>query len=129
MAISASTAAKARRPVRLDDVERAGRGEAFQHPLVDRARIDAAAEIGEVGERLFAARLDNALHRLAADAAQRRQRVIDRIALDLEIDAAERLIDGGSTLRPSRSASARNSASLSVLPMSSVIDAARNSTG
>ena len=41
----------------------------------------------------------------------------------------ERLIDGGSTLMPSRSASARNSASLSVLPMSSVIDAARNSTG
>ena len=42
---------------------------------------------------------------------------------------AERLIDGGSTLIPRRSASARNSASLSVLPMSSVMVAARNSTG
>ena len=43
--------------------------------------------------------------------------------------APERLTDGGSTLMPSRTASARNSESLSVLPMSSVIDAAMNSTG
>src|SRR5260221_627471 len=41
----------------------------------------------------------------------------------------DRLIDGGSTVMPRRAASARNSASLSVLPMLSVIEAARNSTG
>jgi hypothetical protein len=41
----------------------------------------------------------------------------------------ERLTDGGSIFTPSRSASERNSDSLSVLFNSSVIDAARNSTG
>ena len=39
------------------------------------------------------------------------------------------LIEGGATSTPSRRASLRNSASLSVFPLSSVIDAARNSTG
>ena len=48
------------RPVRLERVEGAGGGEAFQHPLVDRARIDAAGEVGQVGERLVAARRDDA---------------------------------------------------------------------
>ena len=64
----------------------------------------------------------------AADALQRRQRVEDGAVADLEV-APERLTLGASTLMPSRCASARNSESLSVLPMSSVIDAARNSTG
>ena len=40
------------RPVLLDGVESAGGDQAFQHPLVDRARIDAAGEIGQIGERL-----------------------------------------------------------------------------
>jgi len=90
--------------------------------------MNAAAEIGKVGERLFAARGDDAVDRLPADAAQRRKRVMDRVAVDVEFDA--RAVDRGRLdLRPSRSASARNSASLSVLPMSSVIDRGQNSTG
>ena len=48
------------RPVRLERIERAGGGKAFQHPLVDGARIDAAGEVGEIGERLVAARGDDA---------------------------------------------------------------------
>ena len=117
------------RAVGLDRVEGAGGGEAFQHALVDGARIDAAAEIGKVGERPFAARGNDALDRLPADAAQRGQRVDRSCCLRHRTRTPERLIDGGSTLSRSRSASARNSESLSVLPMSSVIDAARNSTG
>ena len=38
------------RAIVLDRIERAGGGETLQHPLVDRARIDAAGEIGEIGE-------------------------------------------------------------------------------
>ena len=34
----------------LERVEGAGGGQAFQHALVDRARIDARGEIGEIGE-------------------------------------------------------------------------------
>ena len=41
---------KTARAVRLEAIERAGGGEAFEHALVDGARTDAAAEIGEVGE-------------------------------------------------------------------------------
>ena len=44
-------------------------------------------------------------------------------------NVAERLTEGASSLTPSRCASPRNSLSLSVLLISSVIDAARNSTG
>ncbi len=72
------------RAVRLERIEGAGGGEAFQHALVDRARIDAAGEVGEIGERLVAARRDDAVDRLPADAFERRERVIDRVALDLE---------------------------------------------
>ena len=75
------------RAVFLDRVEGAGGDQAFQHALVDRARIDAAGEIGEIGERPLAARRENALDRLAADAAQRRERVVDGIAVDVEFDA------------------------------------------
>ena len=75
------------RPVAVECIERAGGREAFQHPLVDRARIDAAREIGEIGERLVAARRNDRVDRLGADAVQRRQRIVDRLALDLEGDA------------------------------------------
>ena len=44
------------RAVVLQRIEGAGGGEAFQHALVDGARIDAVGEIGKVGERLLAAR-------------------------------------------------------------------------
>ena len=44
-------------------------------------------EIGEIGERPLAARGDDRLDRLLADAFERRQRVDDRVALDLELDA------------------------------------------
>ena len=84
---------KSARAVFLDGVEGAGGDEAFQHALVDRARIDAAGEIGKIGERPLAARGENALDRLAADAAQRRQRVVDGVARDIEFDA--RAIDRG----------------------------------
>ena len=36
----------------FERVEGAGGGKAFQHALVDGARIDAAGEIGQIGERL-----------------------------------------------------------------------------
>ena len=44
-------------------------------------------EIGKVGERPVAARGDDAVDRLAADAAQRRERVVDGVAVDVEVDA------------------------------------------
>ena len=37
--------------VALERIEGAGRDQAFQHALVDRARIDAGGEVGEIGER------------------------------------------------------------------------------
>ena len=40
------------RPVAIELVERAGSRKAFQHALVDGARIDAVREVGEIGERL-----------------------------------------------------------------------------
>ena len=76
------------RAVRLDRVEGAGGGEAFQHALVDRARIDAAGEVREVRKRPLAARRDDRLDRLRADALERRERVVDAsFAFDLEGDA------------------------------------------
>jgi hypothetical protein len=74
------------RAVAFDTIERAGGGEAFQHPLVDSARIHAAAKIGKVGEGTLAARGDDALHRLPPDPAQRGQGVMDGVAVDLEFD-------------------------------------------
>ena len=74
------------RAIGLDAVERASGGKAFQHPLIDGARIDATAKIRKVGESVVAARRDNALDCLAAHAAQRRQGVMDGIALDLKFD-------------------------------------------
>ena len=68
-------------------------------------------------------------HRRGPHALQRRERVVDRRVVRHRTPTPERLIDGGSILTPSRCASARNSESLSVLFSSSVIDAARNSTG
>ena len=79
------------RAVWLQRIERAGGGEAFEHALVDGARIDAAREIDEVAERLRPARSDNRFHRLRADAFERRQRVTDGALLDLELHA--RVID------------------------------------
>ena len=75
------------RAVGFELVEGAGGDQAFQHALVDDARIDAAGEIGEVGERPLAARRDDVLDRLRADALERRERVDDAFALDLELDA------------------------------------------
>ena len=49
--------------------------------------------------------------------------------IDAETFFKKAFTEGGAILMPSRSASERKSASLSVLPMSSVIEAARNSTG
>ena len=65
------------RPVGLQFVERAGGDQAFQRALVDDLRVDAPAEIGEVAERLVAARRDQVLDRLRADALDRGQRIED----------------------------------------------------
>ena len=60
------------RAIRLDAIEGAGGGEAFQHPLVERARVDAAGKIREIAERPVARR-DDRFHRLASHAFQRRR--------------------------------------------------------
>src|SRR5260370_33099467 len=65
----------AARAIRLNAVERASGGKAFQHPLIDGARINAAAEIPKVGKSALAARRDDGLDRLAAPRTHRRQRV------------------------------------------------------
>ena len=44
-------AGKSARAVRLEFVEGAGRGKAFDDALVDRARIDARGEVADAGER------------------------------------------------------------------------------
>ena len=110
------------------------RGEALERLLVDLARIDAAGDIGERGERPSAARLDDRprlrfAHALDGAREHRRSPSRRRAGAHVEIDAREALTEGGATSMPSRCASARNSASLSVLPLSSVIEAARNSAG
>ena len=69
------------RAVALEFVEGAGGGEAFQHALVDRARIDARGEVGEIGERPLFARFDDGFHRLLADAFERGERIDDGLAL------------------------------------------------
>ena len=76
------------RAVGLERIERPGGGKALEHPLVDGARIDAAGEIGKVGKGPFAARGKDTFDGLAADAPERRERVVDGVALDLEFDAA-----------------------------------------
>ena len=76
------------RAVGLELVEGAGGGEAFQHALVDGARIDAVGEVGEIGERPVAARGDDRFDRLPADALERGERVDDGVAVDLEGHAA-----------------------------------------
>ncbi|VCU09306.1 hypothetical protein RHODGE_RHODGE_02480 [Rhodoplanes serenus] len=73
--------------VGLDAVEGAGRREILQHPLVDLARIDAMREVREVAERPLAASRHDGLHRLPADALDGGERVEDRVAVDVEVDA------------------------------------------
>ena len=81
------------------------------------------------GERLFAALRDDVLDRRVADALDGGQRIEDAVLADLEV--AERGHAPKAARRRCRGACAswRKSASLSVFDMSSVIDAARNSTG
>ena len=80
-------AGKTRARFGLEFIEGAGLREAFQHALVNGARIDARGEIGEIDELGGAPRLDDRVDRLLADALERGERVNDRIAIDLEIDA------------------------------------------
>ena len=74
-------------PVALEIVERAGGDEAFQHPLVDRARIDAPGEVGEVAEQALGARRDDASTAARADAFEGAERIDGCVAGDVEIDA------------------------------------------
>ena len=92
------------RAVRLERVEGAGGGEAFQHPLVDGARIDPAGEIAEVREPLIA-RLDDRFDGGTADAFDGGERIPDGGAGDVELDA--RAIDRGRLDRDAEAA--RNS--------------------
>src|SRR6478736_5455999 len=65
-------------------VEGAGRGKALDDALVDRARIDPRGEVADAGERLVAARGDDDLDGLRADALERGERVVDGVVADLE---------------------------------------------
>jgi len=81
-----STAATARSPLALDAIEGARRREAFEHALVDGAWIDAAGEIGQIREGMVGARRHDRLDRLASHALEGRQRVVDGVAGDVELD-------------------------------------------
>ena len=106
--------------------------QALQRALVDGARVDALGEIEEVAERPVAGAPRRWLAPPAADALDGRQRIADADSpspsVDLEV-APERLTRAA---RPRcRAAAPRGGipTSLSVLSMSSVMDAAMNSTG
>ncbi len=75
------------RPIVVEFVEGPRRRKAFQHALVDRARIDPRCEIRDRRERLVASRFDDLLHRLSTDTLERRERVEDLALADLEGDA------------------------------------------
>ncbi len=121
--------------------------------LFKRLRLEAAREIGEILVGAVCRALsDDGFDRARADVLQRRERVADRAALAWpswfapfgrlagELEGATKvggsarkstsdaLTHGGLTAMPLRRASLANIASLSVLAISSVIDAARNSS-
>ena len=73
--------------VRLERVEGARLHQAFERPPVDQLRIDARGEIRQVLEGLRAARRDDVLDHLRADALQRGERVDDALAVRVEGDA------------------------------------------
>ena len=75
------------RTICIEGIERAGGGKAFQHPFVDRVRVDAPREIGQVDKRPLAAGMDDRLDCLAADTFECGERVMDGRTLHLEIDA------------------------------------------
>ena len=90
--------------VRLELVERAGGGETFQHALVDRARIDAPGEVGEVGERALArAPRRSPSTACAADALERRKRIMDGVARRRRNRRRSDSPRAASTLMPRRS--------------------------
>ena len=67
-----------RRPVGVERVERAGRGEAFELAAVEQLGIDPLGEIVEALERPVRLALgDQRLHRLLADALERAERIAD----------------------------------------------------
>ena len=88
-----SIAAKRARAVWLKPVERAGSGEAFQHALVDGARVDAVREVGQVGKGLVAAAPRRSIPPLARRRLERGERVMDGVAVDIECDAGA--VDAG----------------------------------
>ena len=121
------------RPIGLQRVEGAGGGQRLQRALVERLGVEPPGEVGEVLERAVGGALgDDGLDRLRADVLQRRQRVADGAGAVRSAPArkstSEALTQGGRMAMPDFLASAANMASLSVLPQSSVIDAARNSS-
>ena len=123
------------RAVGVQAVEGAGGDQIFEDAAVDELRVHAAGEIEEAAE--LAARLahgDDMFHRRAPDIADRRQRVVDDVACRPRAcsavnSAPDALMSGGATAMPSRSASWRKIERRSGEPISSVIEAQKNSTG
>ena len=111
-------------------VEGAGRSERLERALVDEARIDGAGERRNILEASALLPLGaDMVDGLAADIPERRERIADA-ALSLGMNpASEWLTEGGSMRMPMRRASWAKPLSLSVLPISRVMEAARNSTG
>src|SRR5205823_6454730 len=70
------------RAIFLQRIECARGGEALQYALVDRARVHAAREVGDVAERLVAARIDDRLDRLGTYALKRGEGIVDRACVD-----------------------------------------------
>jgi hypothetical protein len=114
--------------VSLQGVERTGGGQALQHALVDGMRVDPSGKIGKTGKGTLAARRDDRLDRLAADTFEGGERVVYGVPSTSNA-TPERLIDGGSTLTPRRTASAEIPRACRYCPCRGSSEAARNSTG
>src|SRR5262245_7971287 len=72
------------RAVRLNLVEGPRRRKALQHAFVDRTRVDAMCEVGEIAEGPTAARPNDRLDRLAADALEGAERIGNCTTTDFE---------------------------------------------
>ena len=96
---------------------------------VGQPQVDARAEVGQRAElAALLARRDDRLDRALADVLDRQQAEADRVALDREVEAAERWTSGGRTSMPSRRHSAMAAATFSALSRNAVSTAVMYST-